>query len=164
MEREQYLIGLGYGGTLKAMARFEWEFRCTLGLRDRKDAAGRDVFIREFVETVSPEVPVVLVLDDYSNPLFRTFMETGKQAITKDSDLYVFVVIEDQTQEPHVQYFLNIEQDPVDETLMPNQMLLDAEGVPDFLLLFMQDRLNVRFYRREDEVMLEFRMEELPVL
>ncbi|MFC4766886.1 hypothetical protein [Effusibacillus consociatus] len=164
MEAKQYLIGLGYGGSLEAMGRFEWDFRCRLGLRDPQDITGREAFVKDFIEATSPEAPVVLVLDDYSIPLFRTFMELGKQGITKYPGLYVFVVAEDQTEDPHVQYFLNIEHDPVDETLMPHQMVLDAEGVPDSVLMFMQERLNVRFYRREDELMMEFRIEELPVL
>lgn len=164
MEGEPYLIGLGYGGSLKAMAGFEWDFRCGLGLRNPQDEAGREAFVRDFARSASPEAPVVLVLDDYNLSLFRTFMELGKQALSKYPSLYVFVVAEDQSGNPPVQYFLNIVGDPVDEILMPYQMLLDAEGVPDRVLLFIQERLNVRFYRRGDELMIEFPIEELPLL
>lgn len=164
MVAETYLIGLGYGGSLEAMGHFEWDMRCRMGLRDPQNEAEREEFVRQFAAETSPESPIVLVLDDYNNVLFRTFMELGKQSIDKYPGLYVFVVAEDQSEDPHVQYFLNIEQDPVDENLWPHQMILDAEGVPDRVLVFMQERLNVQFYRRENELMMEFRIEELPVL
>ncbi|WP_018130960.1 hypothetical protein [Effusibacillus pohliae] len=164
MQTERYVIGLGYGGSLQAMGRFEWDFRCSLGLRDPQDVGGREAFLNDFAAATSPEAPVVLVLDDYNPALFRTFMEQGKQAIRKSPDLYVFVVAEDQSADPPVQYFLNIESDPVGESLLPHQMILDAEGVPDGVLLFLQDRLGVRFYRRDEELMMEFRIDELPLV
>ncbi|BCJ87181.1 hypothetical protein [Effusibacillus dendaii] len=164
MAGEPFLIALGYGGELSDMAGFEWEFRCKLGLRNAADEAERESFIRDFVANTSPSEPIVLLLDSYDPIMFRAFMEHGKQAIAKYSGLYVFVVAEDESQLPSTQYFLNIEQDPPGETLFPHQMMLDAEGVPDSVLLFIQDRLNVQFYRRDDELMMEFRIEELPVL
>lgn len=163
VEGEKYLIGLGYGGKLESMARFEWDFRCMLGLRDPQDEQKRNHFIREFAAATSPDQPVVLVLDDYNNLLFRTFAELGKRSINKYPDLFVFMVVEDQSRNPSVQYFLNLETDPIDEPLQPHQLMIDAEEVPDEVFVFLQSRLDIQFYRRDDEVMMEFRIEELPV-
>jgi len=164
VEGEQYLIGMGYGGSLQSMARFEWDFRCRLGLRNPQNVEEREAFVREFTAATSPETPTVLLLDDYNTALFRTFVELGKQAIIRDPNLYVFVVAEDQWENPSVQYFLNLEQDPVEEILAPHQVMLDGEGVPDRVLLFLQERLDLSFYRREGELMMEFRIEELPLV
>jgi hypothetical protein len=165
-DMEDFLIGLGYGGDLESMARFEWDFRCLLGLRDPLDEQAKEAFIQQFVASTSPDEPIVLLLDEFDNPMFRAFMEYGKHAISKYEGLYVFLVAEDQRQEPHIQYLLNIEPDPIGEQLMPNQMMLDSEGVPDEVFRFLQTLLNVQFYRREGEedVMLEFRIQELPVI
>lgn len=164
MEGEKYVIGLGYSGSLESMARFEWDFRCQLGLRQAQDEQGREEFVREFAEKTSPDEPIVLVLDDYNQDLFRAFTELGKLAISKYEQLFVFVVVEDVSQDPSVQYFLNVEPDPLSEALYPNQMMVDAEGVPDEVFAFLRSALNVQFYRRDDEIMLEFKIEELPLL
>lgn len=161
---EDFFIGLGYGGNLESMARFEWDFRCQLGLRDPHDEQGKQAFIQQFAASTSANEPIVLLLDEFDNPMFRAFMEYGKQAITKYEGLYVFLVAEDQREDPHVQYLLNIEPDPIGERLMPNQIMLDSEGVPDEVFRFLQTVLNVQFYRREDDVMLEFKIQELPVI
>lgn len=163
MQGEKYLIGLGYGGKLEAMARFEWDFRCKLGIRDPLDELDREAFVRKFMAETSADQPVVLELDDYNSLLFRSFAELGKEAIRKYPDLFVFIVVEEQSREPGVQYFLNLETDPVDEPMRPNQIRIDAEGVPDEIFVFLKSRLNVQFYRRDEEVMMEFRLEDMAI-
>lgn len=161
-EQLPYIVGLGFGGSVESMGAFEWEFRKLLGIMKQTDDSAREKFLAEFRERFAGQVelePIVLVLDDLRSPLFRAFMEFGKYAISHFENLYVFTVLEQTLEEPHVQFFLNIEADPIGEEMGPNQINLDAEGVPGQALAWMQEQMGVRIYVRDEETMLEFPLE-----
>lgn len=159
MEQEHYILALGYGGKLASAAAFEWDFRVKVGAEEQRDETGRERFIREFVNNGVENQAYVIVLDDYDGPLFRAFMEFGKQRIAKDRQLQVFLVIEDAL-DPEKQYRLYIQPDPENEQLPENEMMVDVKQVPKEVLLWMQARMGVRFYQRDNDFKMVFPQEE----
>jgi hypothetical protein len=162
-QTEPYMVALGYSGKLESAARFEWDFRVKAGAEQATDEAGREAFIRDFVTNGIENQPYVILLDDYDGPLFSTFVQVGKQAVTKDPNLHVFLVIED-AHDPEKQYRLALQADPPEELIADYEVMVDVNGIPHEVLIWLQERFGVRFYRRDDEYKMAFPLDELPVL
>jgi hypothetical protein len=164
MEQEKrYYVALGYGGKLEAAARFEWNFRVRAGAEQADDEAGKEAFIRDFVTHGVEGQPYVILLEEGNEPLLHLFVACGKQALNQDPDLSVFLVIED-AEDPERQFRLYLQPDPSEELIADYEVMVDVQGIPQEVLLWLQERFGVRFYRREEEYKMAFSLDELPVL
>jgi hypothetical protein len=165
---QKYLLALGYGGDREAAAWFEWNFRCLIGVENKADEAAREAFIAEFVRGTENGQEFAIPAEDAKAPYVRQFCEFAKRALAEHRDLFVFLILEDATDESR-QYRIYLKADDPEAVLPDYQVYCDGFEVPREVLIWLQGAMDVRFYVTEDrqEMMMEFphtEPEELPVL
>lgn len=150
MEHDRFLLALAYAGTLPAAAHFEWGFRVWVGAESAADEDGREAFVRDFIARGEEGQTFVIPLSNGSEGLVHAFLQFGKQALQREPQLRLFLLIED-AQDENQQYRLLLVGDPPEDPLPDHEVRVDAAAVPRDVLLWLQARFGVRFYQRGEE-------------